>query len=218
MNLKITKLQPEAGNALSLILEKPDDFHFYPGQYLDYELGDTRSFTISASPTEKFLMLTAKKGLSEFKKTLFELNPNETISASSPIGTFILDETSPAVFIAGGVGITPFRSMIKYALDQKLTTPITLIYTNSDENFIFKDELNGWQKLMPHFKISYVNTTTQGRLNREKLQQLYPLPLTLNAILYLSGPPKFVDHIQKILLDLEVDETSIRSDYFDGYE
>lgn len=213
MNLKIIKFQPEAGDAFSIILEKPDNFHFYPGQYLDYEIGDTRSFTISASPTENFLMLTTKKTRSEFKKTLFKLKPDETISASSPIGTFILDESSPAVFIAGGVGITPFRSMIKYALDQKLNMPISLIYTNSDENFIFKDELNGWQKLMPHLKIIFHNSAESDRL-----QTLDTSYLLHNTIYYLSGPPKFVDHIQKILLDMKIDETSIRSDYFDGYE
>lgn len=219
MNLKITKIKPETDYALSLILEKPIGFHFYPGQYIDYELnahdpsGNIRSFTISASPSEDFLMLTTKKGQSEFKKKLFTLKPNDEISASPPVGTFILDESSPAVFIAGGIGITPFRSMIKYAIDQKLSTPITLIYSNSDENFIFKEELDNWQKLMPALKIIYHNSTRLGHLIN--IDPSYLLP---NAIYYLAGPPKFVDAMQKILLDMKTDETNIRSDYFDGYE
>lgn len=213
MNLKIIKIKPETNYALSLVLEKPIGFHFYPGQYIDYEMGDTRSFTISASPSEDFLMLTTKEGRSEFKKMLFELKPNDKISASAAVGTFILDELSPAVFIAGGVGITPFRSMIKYALDQKLIMPISLIYSNSDENFIFKEELDHWQRLMPNLKIIYHNSTNLGHIRT--LDTKYIIP---NTIYYISGSPKFVDAMQKILLDMKIDETSIRSDYFDGYE
>lgn len=226
MNLKITKIKPETDYALSLILEKPIGFHFYPGQYIDYELdahdpsGNIRSFTISASPSEDFLMLTTKEGRSEFKNRLFKLKPNDKISSSPPVGTFILDELSPAVFIAGGVGITPFRSMIKYALDQKLIMPISLIYSNSDENFIFKEELDSWQKLMPNLKIIYYNSTVAGHLSKLPPTTYNPaLPAgRLSTIFYLSGPPKFVDAMQKILIDMKIDETNIRSDYFDGYE
>lgn len=226
MDLIVTRLESEVDSAFSIVFAKPEGLHFYPGQYMDYELnvddpsGNIRSFTISASPTEDYLMLTTKKGRTVFKDALLRLQTGDTIKTSPPIGTFILDETSPAVFIAGGVGITPFRSMIKYALDQKLITPITLIYTNSDDDFIFKDELNQWQKLMPNLRLIYHNSTIAGHLSKLPPITYNPaLPAgRLSTIFYLAGPPKFVDHIQKILLDMKIDETSIRSDYFDGYE
>ncbi len=213
MDLKVIKLKPETDSAFSIIFEKPQSLHFYPGQYIDYD----KPFTVSASPTERFLMLTTRKGRTEFKKALLALRPGDKLHASAPIGTFILDETSPAVFLAGGIGITPFRSMIKYALDQNLKTPITLIYSNSDDDFVFKEELNEWQKLMPNLKIIYHNSSKAGHFTRPP-SELLPINYTLSPIYYLSGSPKFVDAMQKILLDLKIDETNIRSDYFDGYE
>lgn len=217
MYLKIKQIKQETENIFSLILQKPENLRFYPGQYLDIKLsaqdpnGDTRAFTISSSPTEEFLMITPKKGISLFKKLLEKLNTGDEIEASHPAGTFTLDESSPAIFIAGGVGITPFRSMIKYAVDQKLKTPITLIYSNSGEDFVFKDELNQWQKLLPKLTIIYHNSTQNGRLTKLPTTN-YQLP-----IYYLAGSHEFVNSMEKILLDMKVDQTNIRYDRFDGY-
>lgn len=223
MILKVLKNKKELPNIFSLILEKPKGFNFYPGQYLDVELpvkdeyGKTRAFTISSSPTEGFLMITPKKGTTLFKKMLEKLTAGDTLKTSHPAGTFTLDESQPAVFIAGGIGITPFRSMLKWAVDQKIKTPITLIYSNSDNNFLFKKELNLWQKQLPNFKIHYIISSKVGRLNKEKLLQLVPSPYTLVPIYYLAGPPGLVYDLQKVLLDLGVDSSNIRIESFDGY-
>lgn len=217
MILEIHDKKAETKNCFSLILEKPANFSFYPGQYLDIELpvndpnGNTRAFTISSSPTEDFLMISPKKGISPFKKFMEKLQAGQAISTSHPAGTFTLDDKEPAVFIAGGIGITPFRSIIKYALDQKLKTPITLIYSNSDENFLFKKKLESWQRKLPSLKIIYHNTS--------KLEGFYldSRLLTLDSIFYLAGPPKMVDDFEKMFLNFGIDETSIRTDRFDGY-
>lgn len=207
----------KGSNCFSLILEKPKNFSFYPGQYLDIELlandplGNVRAFTISSSPTEDFLMITTKKGISKFKKALEKLRAGDKISTSHPAGTFTLDETESAVFLAGGIGSTPFRSMLKYAVDQKLSTPITLIYSNSDNDFLFKKELNLWQKQYPSLTIHYVVTGRDGRLDQEKFSRV------TDSIYYLAGPPKMVDDFEKMLLMLGVDSTNIRTDRFDGY-
>lgn len=216
MILKVLDKKKETKDIFSLILEKPKGFRFYPGQYIDVELPTkdpfkTRAFTISSSPTEDYLMITPKRGISQFKKTLYKLKAGDKISASHPAGTFTLDETESAVFLAGGIGITPFRSMLKYAVDQKLSTPITLIYSNSDNNFLFKKELNQWQKLYPKLKIHYVVTDKDGRLTLDKLRSI------VNSIYYLAGPPKMVDDFESMLLKLGVDPTNIRTDRFDGY-
>lgn len=219
MQLKIKDIKKNDDECFSIIFEKPKGFNFYPGQYLDIKLpvedkfGDTRAFTISSSPTENFLMITPKKGISNFKKYLELLKPGDIIESSHPAGTFTLDETSPAVFIAGGIGITPFRSIIKYVVDQKIKTPITLVYSNSDENFLFKDELDNWQKTNPRLKIIYYISDILGRL-----QSLYPIPYPLNPIYYLAGGHGFVNDMEKILLELGIDETNIRYDRFDGYD
>src|SRR5688572_14308982 len=136
MILKVADRKIESEKYFSLVLEKPDDFQYYPGQYLDIELdvkdkfGKTRAFTISSSPTENFLMITIKKGLTPFKKKLETLKKGDILLASHPAGTFTLDESEKAVFLAGGVGITPFRSMLRYVKDQRISTKIILIYSN----------------------------------------------------------------------------------------
>ncbi len=212
MILRIIKTKKEANNCFSLILQKPTNFNFYPGQYLDIELkNDARAFTISSSPTENFLMVTTKEGTKLFKKAMQVLNAGNTITTSHPAGTFTLDESTSAVFIAGGIGITPFRSMIKYVLDQKLTTPITLIYSNSDDNFLFKEELSEWQKQLPNLTIHYIVTNKTGRLTHLPLATHY-LP-----IYYLAGSHNMVNEFEKILLNQGIDQINIRYDRFDGY-
>lgn len=218
MVLKIIENRSEGNNCFSLVLEKPAGFSFYPGQYLDIELpvkdnppaggGNTRAFTISSSPTEDFLMITPKKGLSPFKKFMETLQAGDMITTSHPAGTFALDESTPAVFIAGGIGITPFRSIIKWMFDQKINTPVTLIYINSDQNFPFKDELDQWKSELPNLKIIYIT----GRLTKLPSTN-YHLP-----IYYLAGSLSFVNNMAKILIDSGIDEASIRYDRFDGYE
>lgn len=225
MLLTVKTVQIETSDCFSLILKKPNNFFFYPGQYLDIELpirdedrrGATRAFTIASSPTEDFLMITSTKGISDFKRYFQNLRPKDKIESSHPAGTFILDETEPAIFIAGGVGITPFRSMIKYAVDNSLKTSITLIYSNSNENFLFKCELDEWQNRLPNLKIIYVVTSKEGKLDHQKLETLNSKFIIHNSIFYLAGPPKMVNEFEKILLEIGVDEVNIRYDRFDGY-
>lgn len=208
MILKVLRKKQETNNVFSLILEKPQDCKFYAGQYLDVELiNDTRAFTISSSPTENFLMITPKKGVSKFKRFMEKLKTGDTVNTSHSAGTFTLDQSMPAVFIAGGIGITPFRSMIKYALDKKLSTHIVLFYSSKGD-FAFKNELTLWQKKLPNLNLYYLDTSKTGRLKLKKIS---------NSIYYLAGPPKMVDDFAKKLLDLGVDEVNIRYDRFDGY-
>src|SRR3989338_1580056 len=225
MQLTVKDTKTESKDCFSLILEKPENFSFYPGQFL--YIGSPREagriFSISSSPTERFIMLTIKLTSSSFNKKLQGLKKGDLVSSSHPAGTVVIDDSSPIVFLSGGIGIAPHRSMIKYAVDQKFSLPITLIYSNSDDDFIFKKELDEWVKQYPKLKIHYINTSKDGRLTEEKLQQLYPKPYTQHTgpsgqdpIFYLAGPPKMVDDFENILLSMGIDETSIRTDRFDG--
>lgn len=216
MLLTVKKVQKINPNTFSLIFKKPANFNFYPGQYLDIE--NNKSFTLSSSPTEEDLVITTKGGISDFKKKFLSLKPGHTVSSSHPAGTFILDETEPAVFLAGGIGITPFRSMIKYAVDENLNLPISLIYSNSNPDFIFKDELELWQKKLHNLKISYINTSQDGRLTSDKLKGFpHSTFYIVHCTFYLAGSPGFVQDLKKILISLGVDEINIRADEFEGY-
>ena len=217
MILTVKRIKREMQECFSVIFKKPKNLNYYPGQYLTVKYQKIqREFTISSSPSENLLMITTKTGLSSLKKHLENLSPGGFIESDHPAGTYTLDTQSPAVMICGGIGITPARSMIKYALDNKLSIPISLIYSNSDENFIFKKELDQWMKLYPKLTIHYVVTSTDGRLDEAKFK-LYPIPYSLTPIFYLAGPPKMVDDFEEILLNLGVDSTNIRTDRFDGY-
>ncbi len=231
MILKVLNKKSETKDSFSLILEKPENFNFYPGQYLDIELpvddplGNTRIFSISSSPSEDFLMLTYKTGISPFKKLFHSLKSGDTIQSSHPAGTVVIDDSSPVILMPGGIGIAPHRSMIKWAVDRKINLPITLIYSNSDKDFIYKKELDSWLKLYPKLTIHYVITSKDGRLDESKLQNYltshFKSPTShlslLTSIYYVAGPPGLVDDFENILLKLDVDSTNIRTDRFDGY-
>lgn len=218
MKLKVKGIKKETAEIISILLEKPTGFNFYPAQFVDIGFSkDTRIMSISTSPTEEYLMFTFKKGLSSYKKRLLKIRPEEKLESTHPTGTYTLDENSPAVMLAGGIGITPHRSMIKYAVDTKLGLPITLIYSNSNENFPFKKELDLWQKNYSKLAVHYLITSREGRLNITKLATIVSKSVISEAIFYLAGPPSFVEDMEKSLRELGIDSTQIRLDSFDGY-
>src|SRR3990167_9795673 len=155
MKLKLVEKKDEAKNTTSFFLKPERPVSFLPGQYYYFTIpvlkfpdpkGATRHLTISSSPTEgNILRVTTRiREESGFKKSLDELPIGTQIDGEGPNGTFVFDEKEKLinVFVAGGVGITPFRSMIKYIVDKNLTTPIYLIYSNSDNDFVFKKEFD----------------------------------------------------------------------------
>lgn len=220
MDLKIKDIKSINPQTVSIIFHKPENFTFYPGQFIDLEIkDDTRSFSIASAPSEEHLIITTKLGISEFKKNILSLKQGDTLKSSHPAGTFTLEQTSPGVFIAGGIGITPFRSMIKHNTDLNLKSPITLIYSNSNHEFIYKDDLENWQVENPNLQITFLNSAILGRLDTPKLKQILNFKLQdPNTIYYIAGSPNFVKDMQKGLLEHGVDEINIRSDEFDGYE
>lgn len=221
MELKVIENRIENRDCFSIVFEKPNGFSFYPGQYIDITLAvknrNIKPFTISASPTEKYIMITAKAGISQFKKKLKSLKEGDTVNISHPAGTFVLDENSPAVMIAGGIGITPFRSMIKYAVDKKLKTPLTLLYSNSTLDFPFKKELDALAQTLPSLKIIYNHTSQDGRLAKERLSQLQTPNYKLQTIFYIAGPVKMMEDIRNVLLSMGIPNVNMRTDEFTGY-
>lgn len=134
------------------IFEKPEGFEYFAGQYLRWtipnespdERGTSRYFTISASPTEDHLSITTKRGSSTFKNALFSLNAGEEVDFFGPLGNLYVPQgdTTPRVMLAGGIGLTPFRSILKYAHDLKIPNMLSLIVSfSSREEVVFYEEL-----------------------------------------------------------------------------
>jgi ferredoxin-NADP reductase len=232
MKFNLTEKRDEARGTKSFFWQPKSPVSFAPGQYLYYTLphlnypdarGATRSFTIASSPTENnSLRLTTRiRQESGYKKTLDELPIGTEIETQGPNGTFIFDEkeTGPHIFLAGGIGITPFRSMIKYVADRNLKNQIYLIYSNSDSDITFKKDLDEIAEAHPNIKIQYIISSVEGHLDEPKISKLtgnWKLEIT-KCICWLCGPPPFIDAVHEILTKMGVPSGKIRFEKFTGY-
>ena len=144
--LEITKVKYETHDVFSTYLSR-DNFDYKPGQYVILELdaedleGNTRPLSIASSPTEGFILLSTKIRDTPFKQKLIALKPGDKVKVKGPMGMFTLKEDAKEiVFLGGGIGITPFRDMIKYAADRKLAIKLTLLYSNKTAaDIVYKD-------------------------------------------------------------------------------
>ena len=196
---------------------------FEPGQYLEWTLdhknpdsrGVRRYFTIVSSPTEQDLGIAIKfsENGSSFKKALMGLNDGDVIFGSGLSGDFTLpkDSSKKLVFIAGGIGITPFRSMIKYLLDINQMRDIALFYAVKDKNeFVFKDIFETAKKKLGIKIVYVVGILDVGTIKKQ-------VPDFINRLFYLSGPYSMVEVFEKSLADMGVPKPQIKTDYFPGY-
>ncbi len=234
--LKLISVRNLADNTKEFSFSKPDFFKFKPGQYLEWTLptfktdsrGNRRYFTIASSPTERDIKISIRFSTpgSGFKRLLQQLKLNENITAGQLSGDFTLPENKEKklVFIAGGIGITPFRSMIKYLVDSNEKRDIVLFYLNKTEGEIaYRDILDEAGKLI-ELKTIYVLTDEKalgnwsgetGRID-EKMLKKHVTDLD-GVAFYLSGPNAMVENYKKLLRKLNVKPGSIMTDYFPGY-
>lgn len=239
MKLKLVDKKTEAKGTKSFFWKPNTALTWLAGQYLYFTLpelkypdqrGSTRHFTISSSPTENGIVrLTTKiREESGYKKTLDELKIGAEIEASGPSGTFLLDEQEPKehVFIAGGIGVTPFRSMIKYAIDKGLDTKINLIYSCSTvEEIAFKEEFEEWAKNWPNIKLAITvshpeesKAKWKGLTGRIDSQMIKKQSENLSDPTYwLCGPPQMIDAIEDSMSKMHITDDKLRTEKFTGY-
>ncbi|MDE1970270.1 MAG: RnfABCDGE type electron transport complex subunit D [Patescibacteria group bacterium] len=215
---------------------RPDHtFSFRPGQYLEWTLshaspddrGNRRYFTIASSPTEQEIRLGVKfypQG-SSFKRALAAMKQGDTITASQLAGEFTLprDPAQKLVFIAGGIGITPFRSMLKYLIDMQEHRPITLFYANKKvADIAYKPILDeAWEQL--GIKTVYSVTAEQGPIpgiyTRSISAEIIAkeIPDYCECTFYISGPRTMVIAFEAILNQMGVPRRQIKVDFFPGF-
>lgn len=196
---------------------------FLPGQYIHIYLpiknengrGNSRMFTIASSPFEKqHIMIVTRIIQSLFKKTLFNLTPAALVKFYGPSGGFVLheNETREQVFLAGGIGITPFLSMLSYIDQKKLNFRVTLIVSFSTvEDIIYKEKLKKIEKRNSNVKVVYV----VGRISKELITRHVNKPL--DALYYIVGPTSMVDAMYKIVEGMGVTSKDILTENFVGY-
>lgn len=227
MKLKLVQVKNESPDTKTFYFESDEEIKYTSGQYfyftipnLKYEddRGNTRHFTLSSSPTEKLISFTTKflNPMSGYKQTLLELKIGDVVEGKGPNGTFVLPNRYPLItnhlFIAGGIGITPFRSIIKYITDKKINAKIYLIYSNSDNKFVFKEDFS-------KIPAEFVDSSKSGHLGEVKIKKLienWSLAID-NCTFWLCGPPPFIDAVENALEKIGVTSAKIRSEKFTGY-
>ena len=248
LNLR-EKISHEGTDIMSFKFFRSDgqnSLNYRAGQYSIVDLGTKedpkgpiRSFTIASSPTEKeTILITTRIRNTPFKLKLSQLDTGTSVKITAPAGKFTLppeNYSAPVVFLSGGIGVTPFRSMIKYATDKALPLKITMFDSNRNQaNILYKDEFDSWAKLNKNLKIIYTitdetaetlpsSTTSEwkgerGWINREMLLRHMSIDEMNNSIFYICGPPAMLNAIQKILSEeFRVPNERIRVEEFTGY-
>lgn len=240
MTLHATKLLARdliAEGTMAFHFEKPRGFEFKPGQAIDLVLGADHSatdptfrhaFSIVTAPFQDELLIATRMRDSAFKRTLGSLPLGAPVSIDGPFGSLNLHRNTAraAVFIAGGIGITPFMSMLRQAASQQLAQDLRLLYSNNrPEDTAFLQELQQLELLNPRFHMA-ATMTAMERSSRAWsgptgfIDSAFVTRATsgLNApIFYIAGPPGMVDAMRRTLVEAKVDEDDVRSEEFYGY-
>ncbi len=205
---------------VSFYLSKTN-FNFEAGQYIQVNVpkllysdtkGPARLFSIASSPNNKNkLSIAFRDSGSGFKRTLMELPIGSLVDIKGPFGCFTLPKNAslPFVFIAGGIGITPFLSMIRFVCEEKINYSITLLYANTSiEKAAYLKELEKLEKENPPFVLK----NKFGRIDTRFIQK--NVKITPDILWYVAGPPPMVEETRNLLLQLGVNSEKI---YFEKF-
>lgn len=221
--LRVLGKRRESSDCMSVVFARPQGFSFSAGDWLDIRFIDPdlavgRTFSFASAPTETDLQITFRIGRTPFKRRLEAVAAGETLLITQyGSNGFLLDRSSPAVFFAGGVGIAPFRSMIKDVIDHRDMVPMTLIHVNRTHDAPFKEELLGWRDEHAQLVVDHVTSAAKGRLTIERLRELIARPRGSDPVFYVAGPPGFVTATTDLLSRVGVGPHKIKRDSFTGY-
>lgn len=235
--IKLKNREEIASKTFSFFFEKPEGFQFTAGQFLRFTLidppetdaeGDSRTFSIASAPHEDDLMITTRMRDTAFKRVLKSLALGSELTVKGPYGKMTLheDASRPAVFLTGGIGVTPFRSIALDAARKMLAHRIYFFYSNRrPEDAAFLVELAKLEAV--NTKCRFVPTMTSpagsmqnwtgetGYIDAEMLARFVEDPGS--AIYYIAGPAGLVSAMRKTLAESGVSEADIRAEEFAGY-
>lgn len=217
-----------AKNSSLVTLEKPNNFSYTPGHYILAGFPDTPSikplaFSLASAPSEPFLMIAMRDSHSPWKQAIQIAKVGQNLEISGPYGTFALHSHPkiPAVFLAGGIGITPFRSMLVEEKRKQFPHSIFLFYANRNfESAIFIDELSQLQhpqlEFVPIFEEpTSIITSETGLMSKEIIHKY--IQNIFEPIYYIVGPPSMVDTVKQLVITMAVDNNHIHTEVFTGY-
>lgn len=232
-NVKLIKKEDVANGTMAFHFEKPTDFEFKAGQFGDITLidppetdeeGNIRGFSLAHAPFEGDIMVATRMRDTAFKRVLKDLPIGTEVKLDAPYGDFKLHQTAttPAVFLIGGIGITPVRSIIAQATHDKTDHKITLLYSNkTSADAAFTADLEGFAKENPNFTFVPVYTAAKegdhetGYIDAAMVKKY--VPDMTKPIFYLAGPAGMVAAMRKILVEAGANEDNIKTEEFSGY-
>lgn len=234
MLLRLKRRVPIAHNTYDLVFDAPSPLRFQPGQYMEWTLphaypderGNRRFFTVASAPAETQVRLGVKvtEPLSSFKQKLLHMEEGDTMVAAQVAGDFVLPKNSAQkiAFIAGGIGITPFRSMIAHMLLHNDARDAVLLYANTTkEDIAYKDLFDQAQRDLG-MRVAYAVSdgdapqgTIRGRLTPDIIANT--IPDYKDRTFYISGPHAMVTAFRRALRHMGVSPWRIKTDYFPGF-
>jgi len=238
--LSLIKQEGVAQNTRQFTFQSDQKIIYRAGQYADYTLinpqysdekGSTRAFSFVSSPDEDVIKIATRfrQPLSAFKQSLGELRSGDKIKTSQPMGSFVLhqDVSRPAIFLIGGIGITPIHSIIKDSTQKLSGHKLYLFYGNKNpEETAFRQDFDQWMKSNKDFQVIYVFSDEQynlsegekGLISAQIVKKYIPEDVINQAYFYISGPPQMVNTMQRLATDdLSINLDYIKTEEFDGY-
>jgi ferredoxin-NADP reductase len=234
---KLLQRTEVADGTMAFHFERPAQFDFTPGQSADVTLsnppetdseGNARTFSIASSPFENQLMFATRMRDTAFKRSLKKVPIGTDVRIDSATGSFTLHKNSakPAVFLAGGIGITPFFSIVRQADHDRLGHKLYLFYSNRrPQDTPFLEALRMLDTSNPNFQLVCTMTAIEqsqnewqgetGLIDKEMLSR--HLINLQGPIYYVAGPPAMVAGMRQMLVGANVDEDDIRAEDFAGY-
>ncbi len=234
MILTLKEHRKETADIDTFLFAPEAPFDYQSGQFLQYTLvhdnadnrGSKRYFSIASAPAEGVVQLTTRfaERSSSFKTALRALQPGQTIEAYGPSGDFTYDDPSkPTVWIAGGIGITPFRSILMDLDAKDIDATITLFYANRTDDIAFKDDFDQLMAKHPNLKVIYVLDNPPPGWSGETgfitaaMIKKYISDLS-RPTFYISGPEPMVEAFGTMFVnELGIDKERIKQDFFPGY-
>lgn len=212
---KVEKVEPDY---YIFDFDMPKGIKFLEGQYgvfmhIDKQIEGrkVRAFSIASCLSETYFKIGTKivETPSDFKAKMLELKIGDQMTFDGPMGNFTLEKDFPAVFIAGGIGITPIRSLIKQIKQLDYDKDVDLVYSEPREIYPFKEEFDTFDFLEKHY-VSTIESTQEAiaKASKKHLKK---------AFYYISGSPSFVSAITEQLKEFGIDAVHIKFDRFNGY-
>ncbi|MDD2654927.1 MAG: FAD-dependent oxidoreductase [Candidatus Omnitrophica bacterium] len=228
----IDKIQ-RTPSVASFRLIPEEQLNFIPGQFLQVVFDKDNSnnkdlnkyLSFSASPSKDYIEFTKRISESNFSQKLKNLNLNDEVTIKAPLGSCVFrDEYKKIAFLIGGIGITPVISIIEFIAGNKIQTDVTLFYSNrTEEEIAFKKELDDWRRNNCNIKVIYTVTDCPakdsscvfGRIDKNLLVQ--NTSDLKERIIFIFGPPKMVEAMKSLCLEVGCKEENLKTESFVGY-